>query len=184
MSELGSTMTAAISIRRGMPADNALLSRLGAESFTHAFGPDNTPEDMRLYLQKSFSPEIQAAELAEPASVFLIAQVESEPVGYARLLEGDPPSSVSGSRPIEIVRLYASPAWIGRGVGAALMESCLAEAARRQCDTVWLGVWERNARAIAFYAKWGFTPVGSHSFLLGTDPQTDTVMTRSVAAPG
>jgi ribosomal protein S18 acetylase RimI-like enzyme len=177
-------VTAAFSVRRAKPEDSLLLSRLGAETFLHSFGPDNTPEDIQLYLQKSFSPEIQARELAERTSVFLIAELASEPVGYARLLESHPPPGVAGSRPIEIVRIYASPEWIGRRVGATLMQACLHEATMRQCDTIWLGVWERNQRAIAFYGKWGFAPVGSHAFLLGTDLQTDVLMARLVPALG
>jgi GNAT superfamily N-acetyltransferase len=172
------------SIRKGAPKDNLLLSRLGAETFEYAFGADNTAVDMQLYLQKSFSPETQAAELADPSSVFLIAELANETVGYARLLEGDAPEAVTSSRPIEIVRIYAQPKWIGQGVGAALIRACLQEASRRGCDTIWLGVWERNQRAIAFYSKWGFVPVGSQTFLLGTDLQTDTLMARSVPAPG
>lgn len=182
--QASSALTPAFSVRRGVPEDNSLLSRLGRETFLHAFGPDNTTEDMQLYLRSSFSPEIQAAELTEPSSVFLIAELDNAPVGYARLLEGHPPHGVTGNRPIEIVRIYARAEWIGRGVGAALMQACLREAALRECDTIWLGVWERNRRAIAFYSKWGFVPVGSHTFLLGTDLQIDTLMARPVPTLG
>jgi len=177
-------LPAALSVRRATHQDNVLLSRLGAETFEYAFGPDNAPEDMQLYLHSSFSPEVQAAELADHSSVFLVAELAGEPVGYARLLEANPPPGVIGSRPIEIVRIYALPDWIGHGVGPTLMRACLKEAALRECDTIWLGVWERNARAIAFYTKWGFVSVGSHAFLLGNDPQTDTLMARPVPTLG
>jgi ribosomal protein S18 acetylase RimI-like enzyme len=83
---------------------------------------------------------------------------------------------------IEIARLYAGRRWIGTGVGAALMQHCLDLAASRGRDWIWLGVWERNARAIAFYARWDFTDVGSQSFQLGADRQTDRIMARRVAA--
>jgi diamine N-acetyltransferase len=168
----------AFGVRPARPEENQLLFELGVEAFSAAFGPANTPENMALYLQSAFSPERQAAELADPASVFLIAELTSQPVGYARLLEGRPPLPVSGSRPIEIVRIYPRPAWIGRGVGSALMHACLQEAVGRGCDTVWLGVWEKNLRAIAFYETWGFRRVGTHPFLLGMDEQTDWIMQR------
>ena len=171
-----------ISIRLASPADNQLLFKLGVETFSDAFGPDNTPHDMELYLESAFSPEIQAAELAEPSSLFLIAELDHQPVGYGRLLEGIPPSQVTGTRPIEIVRIYARTQWIGRGVGSSLMEACLAESKGRGRDTIWLGVWEKNRRAIAFYEKWGFQQVGSHPFLLGDDLQTDWLMQRPVAS--
>jgi ribosomal protein S18 acetylase RimI-like enzyme len=69
---------------------------------------------------------------------------------------------------------------IGRGVGAALMQACLEEAGRRGCETVWLDVWERNPRAIAFYRKWGFAEVGNQAFQLGEDLQNDILMARAV----
>jgi ribosomal protein S18 acetylase RimI-like enzyme len=173
-----------VSIRRAHPGDHLLLFELGVETFFDAFGPHNTPSNMEIYLKAAFSPAIQAAELAEPSSVFLIAEVDAQTAGYARLLEGQPPSGAAGSRAIELVRLYARTRRIGHGVGAALMQACLAEAAARGCDTIWLGVWERNRRAIAFYERWGFRRVGSHPFQLGDDLQTDLVMQRPVALSG
>jgi GNAT superfamily N-acetyltransferase len=173
-----------IAVRKASAQDNVLLSTLGAETFLDAFGPDNVPEDMRLYLQQSFSPAIQAAELADPFSQFLIAEVANEPVGYARLLEGAPSVRLTSARPVELVRLYARSSWVGRKVGATLMDACFAEAAARGHDVIWLGVWERNARAIAFYRKRGFTEIGSHEFRLGNDIQIDLLMARSLIPTG
>ena len=87
-------------------------------------------------------------------------------------------NGVGGAKPIELVRLYASREWIGRGVGAALMRACLEEARGAGYETIWLGVWERNARAQTFYEKWGFRAVGEHVFQLGSDPQRDILMER------
>jgi len=47
-------------------------------------------------------------------------------------------------------------------------------------DAIWLGVWERNGRAQAFYRKWNFRAVGQHVFQLGSDPQRDILMQRAV----
>jgi uncharacterized protein (DUF1697 family)/ribosomal protein S18 acetylase RimI-like enzyme len=110
--------------------------------------------------------------------VFFLAQIDGAAVGYARLRYGPAPACVPGARPVEIVRLYADRPCIGRGVGAALMTRCLYEAAARECGVVWLDVWERNPRAIAFYAKWGFEVVGEQDFLLGDDVQHDLLMAR------
>ena len=49
---------------------------------------------------------------------------------------------------------------------------------QRGSTTAWLGVWEHNPRAIAFYRKWGFTPVGEHCFAVGDDPQRDVILER------
>jgi ribosomal protein S18 acetylase RimI-like enzyme len=169
-----------LNIRYAAAADNALLAELGARTFQDTFGMDNTPENMKAYLAASFSPEKQASELADPLSVFLIAEIDGLPAGYARLKEGNHGIDKIGLRPVEIVRIYACKEWIGNGVGSNLMQACLKEAERRGCDTIWLSVWERNHRAIAFYRKWGFAEGGTQSFLLGDDLQNDLVMQRAV----
>lgn len=169
-----------LNIRMAAAGDDLLLAELGARTFRAAFGKDNTEENMNSYLSKAFGPDIQAAELAEPGSVFLIAELAGKAVGYARLNESRAPSGVKGLRPIELVRIYALPEMIGHGIGSQLMQACLQAAQKRGCDTIWLGVWEHNARAIAFYRKWGFTKAGTQTFQLGDDPQTDWVMQRSV----
>jgi diamine N-acetyltransferase len=172
--------SANISVRPAGPADAALLAEMGASTFADTFGPDNTPQNMAAYLAASFSPAKQAAELAEPGTLFLIAEVDGEAQGYVRLREGPAPASVTGARPMEIVRLYARQAFIGRGVGAALMRAGLTEAARRGCDTIWLDVWEHNPRARAFYERWGFSIVGTAAFSLGDDLQTDWLMDKRI----
>jgi GNAT superfamily N-acetyltransferase len=171
---------AEVTIRPATAADNALLAELGAQTFFDTFAGDNTPANMAAYLAASFSPAKQAAELADPASVFLIAEIGDLVAGYARLKQGQPPPGVTGVQPIEIGRIYARQEWQGQGVGAALMKACLGEAERRGCDVIWLDVWERNRRARAFYQRWGFVEVGSQIFQLGDDRQNDLVLQRAV----
>lgn len=169
-----------IRIRRGRPEDNTLLASLGERTFRDTFAKDNSPGDMAAYLAGAFGPAIQAAELADPGTTFLIAEAESETVGYARLMRGPAPACIDGEQPIEIRRIYSIRAWIGRGVGSALLRASLDEAARLGCDVIWLDVWERNERAIAFYAHWGFAEVGTQPFVIGSDIQRDLLMARRV----
>lgn len=166
------------SIRYAVSTDNILLAEMGAQTFADSFAMDNTPENINAYLAASFSPEIQARELADAASKFLIIEQNGMAVGYAQLSFGHAPASVPSQKPMEIVRIYARKEWIGKGVGARLMTVCLCEAEAAGCDAVWLGVWEHNPRAIAFYRKWGFEQVGTQTFQLGDDLQTDWVMAR------
>jgi ribosomal protein S18 acetylase RimI-like enzyme len=173
-----------IDIRHATADDASLLAQLGEVTFFDSFAADNTPEDMAAYIRSAFSTEKQAAELADPGSLFLVASVEGEVAGYARLYAGQPAEGVTGERPVELVRFYSTRPWIGRGVGPALMAACLSEARELGYDTIWLGVWERNERAIAFYRKWGFRVAGTHSFLLGADWQTDYVMVKVLASRG
>lgn len=174
------TQIQALTIRRGTLEDAALLSEVGARTFSDTFAADNTPEDLASYLATNFNVTQQTAELEDPASTFLIAEVDGHAAGYAMLHDGEPEQDVAGANPIELVRLYVSREWLGRGIGEQLMRACIDEARQAGHETLWLGVWERNARAQAFYRKWNFRTVGEHMFQLGADLQRDLVMERAL----
>ncbi len=169
-----------LTIRRANPEDAGLLAELGARTFSETFADDNSPEDMAAYLAASFNPAQQTAELNDPASTFFIAEVGGLAAGYAQLHAGEPAEGVEGPKPVELVRLYVSREWLGRGVGEALMCACVDGARQRGHGTIWLGVWERNGRAQAFYRKWDFRAVGEHVFQLGSDAQRDILMERAL----
>lgn len=172
--------TPEVTIRRAKREDAGLLSELGARTFAETFAKDNTPEDIAAYIATSFNLAQQTAELADPSSTLLIAEVDGVAAGYAQLRTGEPDPAVDDLTAVELVRLYASGEWLGRGVGQALMQACINEAQRHGHKTIWLGVWERNERAQAFYLKWKFQTVGEHVFQLGSDPQRDIVMQRAI----
>lgn len=175
-----------ITVRPAVISDAIALSHLGATTFRETFEDENTPEDMARYLAESFTPEQQAAEISDPAGTVLLAEHhgetdDAELVGYAHLVSGPLPEPVRGPAPLELKRLYVARVWHGRGVAQALMDAAIGAASARGAQTLWLGVWERNARAAAFYAKYGFARVGEHSFLLGSDLQTDWLLMRSIS---
>jgi ribosomal protein S18 acetylase RimI-like enzyme len=174
------TQNPGLTIRRGTLADAALLSEFGASTFSETFAADNSPEDLAAYLATSFNLSQQTAELEDPASTFLIAEVGGRAAGYAMLRESEPENGVEGANPVELVRLYVSRDWLGRGIGEQLMRACIDVGRQDGYETIWLGVWERNARAQAFYRKWNFRTVGEHVFQLGSDLQRDLVMERTL----
>ena len=163
-------------IRYGTIDDAAMLAELGAKTFYDTFARDNTPENIASYLKASFSIEIQFHELSEPDNVFLIVESEKIPTGYAQLIINSGDQWIHRKKPLEIRRIYALQEYLGKGVGKELMQATIREARQRACDCVWLGVWEKNQRAIDFYEKWGFRKVGTHLFSVGNDPQNDYVM--------
>ena len=122
----------------------------------------------------------QTEELSDPKTTFLIATLDDAPVGYAMLRPNEPGATVPNHQPIELVRLYTTQESLGSGVGAALMQACIDVAKQRGFKTLWLGVWEHNARAQTFYRKWNFQQAGTHIFQLGDDPQTDFLMHRLI----
>jgi ribosomal protein S18 acetylase RimI-like enzyme len=167
-------------IRRASPGDAASLSALAARTFRDAFEIYNTPENMALYLASNYGPTRQAAELQDGRIVTLVAEASGELAGFAQLRESPAPACVTGQSPIELWRFYVDREWHGQGLAQALMAASLEAAAARGAGTIWLTVWERNDRALAFYRKCGFEVRGDKEFMLGNDPQTDRVMTRSL----
>jgi GNAT superfamily N-acetyltransferase len=166
-----------IEIRPAGPDDVALLADLGARAFAEGF-PTTNPPDLELHIAKEYSLEAIRDDFA--VGRFVIAGIGGEDVAYAYLRQGETHDAVEATNPIELNRIYVLQRWVGTGVGAALMERCLAEARASGCDVIWLGTWDQNARGIRFYEKWGFEKVGTQTFLLGTDLQSDIVMARPV----
>lgn len=171
-------MTEEIIIRRAAAKDAEMLRDLSYKTFWDAFHehPENAPEDMADYMEKAFNLETIRSELTEKNSIFLVAEIENEPAGYAKVMIGNVEDGITAEKPIELNRLYSHQKFLGKGVGARLMDECFRIAEENDCDVMWLGVWEFNPRAQAFYKKYGFYEVGKHIFQLGTDAQTDLLM--------
>ena len=169
-------------IRLAVPEDVAPLAALAERTFRDTFAADNTPEDMTAHIAQSYSPVHQARELGDPAVTTLVAvSPTGELMAYAQLRDGTAPACVTGPAPLELQRFYVAAAHHGKGLAQELMTAVLEAAVRRGAATLWLGVWEHNPRAQAFYRKFGFVDVGAHTFVFGSDPQTDRLMTRSLA---
>ena len=167
-------------IRRAESTDAARLAALAELTFRNTFEAANTPEDMRLHCATHYSEAIQGREISDPKMATLVCEHDGELVGFAQLRWGHSPDCIKAERPAEIQRLYVREAWHGKGIAQDLMAESIALAKASGADQVWLGVWERNPRAITFYKKWGFAEVGEHAFPVGTDPQRDIIMSRLV----
>jgi diamine N-acetyltransferase len=168
-------------IRRAALEDAALIAEFGARTFEATFGADNRPQDIRQYIAENFSPQQIERELVDPSSIFLLAYEDERLIGYAKLCDGEKPDFVNSPDPIELVRIYVESNLIGAGYGSAIMQACLDAAQDAGYHSIWLGVWEKNLRAIKFYKKWGFVELGTHVFILGEDAQNDLVLGRTLS---
>ena len=157
------------------------IADLSRKTFFETFSHDNSPEDMNKFMNEQFTREMLVQEVGAPGNIFLLARDGEEIIGYARLRENNIPPALRAGRAIEIARLYASGLHIGKGVGSALMKKCIQLASERNYPILWLGVWEHNHRAIAFYIRWGFKKFSEQDFILGNDIQKDWLMKRSVS---
>ena len=169
-----------ITYRRGTIADASKLAEFATRAFTQTYAAFNTAEDMREYLAASFGVEQQKRELADPTMITVLAEADGALTGYAQVRRKERPPSVTQEAPAEIYRLYVDASAHGKGVAQRLMDESMNAARDLGAKHLWLGVWERNARAIAFYRKCGFAETGEQHFQLGSDRQRDLVMVRPV----
>lgn len=167
-------------LRTATLADAHLLAQLAESTFRETFSADNSPADMDKHCQISYGEAMQAREILSPTMLTLVAEEGAALVAFAQLRWEKAPACVSARAPGEIERFYVDKRWHGKGLAQALMTLSLDSLRARGSDVAWLGVWEHNPRAIRFYQKFGFEPVGEHSFMLGDDEQHDRVMTRAL----
>jgi GNAT superfamily N-acetyltransferase len=161
-------------------ADAAVVAELARRTFYDTFAASNDPGDMAIHLAHAYGVDQQTRELQDRDMTTLLVESGGEAIAYAMVRSGHVPECVTGTDPVELWRFYVRHDWHGRGIAPPLMERVKVMARERGARTLWLGVWERNDRARAFYAKCGFTDVGEHIFLFGTDPQTDRVMATAL----
>jgi ribosomal protein S18 acetylase RimI-like enzyme len=162
-------------IRQCSPRDAPILVDLGRTTFWAAYGDLMDHDQLDSYINRAFTLDRIEDELKDPHSTFFLAEINGSPIGYAKLRAESQPDFLIHANPVELERIYAEPNYIGRGIGRILMKSVLEKARSDQRGSIWLGVWQHNARAIRFYEKWGFKRVGEQTFTVGTDVQRDVV---------
>jgi diamine N-acetyltransferase len=170
-----------VTIRTATAADAAVVADLARRTFFDTFASTNDAADMALHLQSAYGVDQQTREIADRDITTLLVEIEGQAVAYAQARADHVPQCVTDTKAVELWRFYVDRQWHGRGIAQELMARVKSAAQERGAKTLWLGVWERNDRARAFYAKCGFIDVGEHIFLFGTDPQTDRVMVTSLS---
>lgn len=173
-----------LELRRGLPADASALAALGAQTFTATYGAYNTPEHLQQHLERTYGESLQRQELEDPATATLVALLDDRLIGFAQLVRSERPACLGEVNAVEILRFYLDTAVHGQGIARPLMDAAYAAAREGGATHVWLGVWERNPRAIAFYLKCGFAQVGMKHFYVGDDRQDDHVMLRALPQAG
>ena len=169
-----------ISIRFANANDAELIADLSRKTFSETFGYLNTKENMDKFLNEQFSRDKLINEVTAPDNIFLLVFDDELPVGYAKMRHGEKRPEFENKDSVEIARIYVINSYIGAGVGKELMRKCIFLARDMKKEIVWLGVWEKNNRAISFYKKWGFEKFGEHSFTLGDDIQNDWLMKKEL----
>lgn len=175
-------MSPDITIRRCIEADAPALSALARRTFSDTFTGTCTEEDMQDFLDTFYSEARMASELSNPEDYVFFAMQHDMPIAFLRFLDGPVPfPHDAGKKALELNRLYIDKGHKGQGVAQALMDFYLDYAKMEGYTFLWLGVWEHNYRAQAFYRKYGFVPTPyTHPFPVGNTPQTDVWWVREL----
>jgi ribosomal protein S18 acetylase RimI-like enzyme len=160
--------------------DLVTLRELASETYSDTFGHMNTPANMKAYLERAFNIDKLRDELSNSSSNFYFLCADGELAGYPKLNEYEAQTDIHDPQSLEIERIYIRKEFQGKGLGSFLIEKAIEIASSRKKSYVWLGVWERNHKAISFYEKHGFYVIGAHPFLMGEEEQTDFIMRKDL----
>lgn len=167
-----------IEILRATPSDLQELLTLGRQTFFESFAWGNSEENMHHYLDTEFTVEKLKREISDPGSEFYLARSQNKFIGYLKINTGQAQTELKESHGLEVERIYVLKEFQGRQTGQILFDKALARAKEKNREYIWLGVWEKNAKAIRFYEKNGLIPFGTHGFKVGKDEQNDILMKR------
>ena len=170
-----------IEIKKITLADITKLQAIGRQTFVETFADHNTADDMQKYLDNNLSSDMLKNEIANTNSEFYFATLDNKVIGYLKINFGQAQTELKDKKSLEIERLYVLKDFHGKKVGQVLYDKAIDIATQTNADYVWLGVWEKNPRAINFYKKNNFVEFDKHIFKLGDDEQTDIMMRLNIS---
>jgi diamine N-acetyltransferase len=170
----------AINLKKCTLEDSRKLQEISYETFNETFKHQNSPENMNAYLEKAFNLKQLEKELSNISSQFFFIYFNNEVAGYLKVNTDDDQSEEMGDESLEIERIYIKIEFQKHGLGKYLLNKAMEIAMECNKKKIWLGVWEKNENAIAFYKKMGFVQIGAHSFYMGDEEQIDFIMTKTL----
>jgi len=169
-----------ITIKKCTLEDSRQLQEISYETFNDTFKDQNTPENMKAYLEKAFNLKQLEKELLNVSSQFFFIYFNNEVAGYLKVNMNDAQSEEMDNESLEIERIYIKGEFQKHGLGKYLLNKAIEIAKEHNKKKIWLGVWEKNENAIAFYKKMGFVQTGVHSFYMGDEKQMDFIMIKTL----
>ncbi|RAS78938.1 GNAT family N-acetyltransferase [Priestia endophytica] len=169
-----------INLKKCTLEDLRKLQEISYETFNETFKHQNSPENMKAYLEKAFNLEQVEKELSNTSSHFFFVYVNNEIAGYLKVNTDDAQSEEMGDESLEIERIYIKNNFQKHGIGKYLFNKAIDMAMEHNKKKIWLGVWEKNENALAFYKKMGFVQTGVHSFYMGDEEQVDFIMVKTL----
>jgi diamine N-acetyltransferase len=169
-----------MNIKKCTLEDSRKLQEISYETFNETFKHQNSPEHINAYLERAFDLNQLEKELANSSSQFFFVCFNNEVAGYLKVNTDDAQSEAMGDESLELERIYIKNRFQKHGLGKYLLNKAMEIAMERKKKKIWLGVWEKNENAIAFYHKKGFVQTGVHSFYMGDEEQVDLIMTKTL----
>lgn len=172
-------MIMATTIRKCTKEDLSTLQEISIQTFNDTFRSKNKPENIDTYLKRAFQLPL-LEEFEHPSSEFYFILYNDQVAGYLKINTAEAQTEKIAKNALEIERLYLLSSFQKKGLGRELMEFAFERARALNKQTIWLGVWEKNTNAIAFYKKYGFEKVDAHSFYMGEEEQVDWIFRVSL----
>jgi ribosomal protein S18 acetylase RimI-like enzyme len=169
-----------ITIRTCTQDDVFTLKDISYKIFSDTFSEHNSPSVLKAYLDYAYDAKKLLGELRNKESAFYFIYADDNLAGYLKLNEYPAQTEINDPVSLEIERIYVKNEYQGQGIGQRLIDKAVEVALQRQKTYVWLGVWERNEKAQRFYIKNGFYRIGEHSFLMGSEEQTDHLLRKDL----
>lgn len=165
-------------LRLATPDDSNILARIGRQAFTETFGHLYAPEDLAAHLAKDYDPSTLAGSLNSANEHWRLAEWQGEPAGFIKWGRCHLPLEPMATPQMELHRLYVLEAFQGKGIGRALMEAALTHMLECGAGEICLGVWEKNHKAHAFYASYGFEKAGEYDYPVGRQIDREWIMRK------
>ena len=167
-------------IRKVEKADVEVLAKIAKQTFRETFAHDNTEEQLQEYFEEAYSLKTLLTELGNLESETYFIMHEEEIAGFLNVNWGNAQTERELENAFEIQRLYVLQTYQGFGLGKQLFEFALENAEKNGFSWAWLGVWEHNKKAQAFYNRYGFEKFSQHSFMVGQKVDTDWLLKKKL----
>ena len=167
-------------IRKVEIADVEVLAKLAKQTFRETFAHDNMEEQLQEYFEETYNLRVLSTELENPESETYFIMHEEEIAGFLKVNWGNAQTERELENAFEIQRLYVLQTYQGFGLGKQLFEFALEHAEKNGFSWAWLGVWEHNTKAQAFYNRYGFEKFSQHRFMVGQKVDTDWLLKKKL----